>query len=67
MWYTYIIHKWQDLKNANFHVYSSKTHFLPSNDNCTQWLTIKPGIDAESFRDYFCYDFFEACQMSMSA
>ena len=64
-------HLWPDLRKAGFHAHNSKTHFSPSNNGCTRWLTIQPGIDAESSPGCFCCGLFlrfvsEACQMSTS-
>ena len=55
-------------EKAGFHTYNSKTHFSPSNDSCTRWLTIQPGIDDESCPGCFCCMWLvsEACQMSTS-
>ena len=45
---------WSDLRKAGFHAHNSKIHFSPSNDSCTCWLTIQPGIDAEIYPGCFC-------------
>ena len=49
---------WPDLRKAGFHAHNNKTHFSPSNDSCTCWLTIQPGIDAKSCPGYFCCGLF---------
>ena len=49
---------WPDLRKAAFYAYNSKTHFSPSNNSCTCWLTIQPGIDAESCLGCFCCGLF---------
>ena len=49
---------WPDLRKAGFHAHNSKTHFLPSNNSCTRWLTIQPGIDAECCPGCFCCGLF---------
>ena len=33
----------------------NKTHFTPSNNSCTHWLTIQPDICTESCPGCFCY------------
>ena len=49
---------WPHLRKAGFHAHNSKTHFSPSNNGCTRWLTIQPGIDAESCPGCFCCGLF---------
>ena len=49
---------WLDLRKAGFHTHNSKTHFSPSNNSCTRWLIIQPGIDAESCPGCFCCGLF---------
>ena len=49
---------WPDLRKAAFHAHNSKTHFSPSNDSYTRWLTIQPGNNAESWPGCFCYSLF---------
>ena len=60
---------WPDLRKAGFHTHNSKTHFSPSKNSCTHWLTRQAGI-------YWCWKLpwllsrwlvSEACQMSTSA
>ena len=53
-----ITHLWPDLRKAGFHAHNSKTHFSPSNNSCTRWLTIQPGVDAESCPGCFCCGLF---------
>ena len=36
------------------YTHNKKTHFSPSNDSCTHWLTIQPGIDTENCSGCFC-------------
>ena len=38
---------WPDLRKPTFHEHNSKTHFSPSNDSCTHYLTIQAGIGAK--------------------
>ena len=45
---------WPNLRKEGFHAHISKTHFSPSNDICTHWLTIQVSIDAESCQGCFC-------------
>ena len=52
------VYMWPDLRKTSFHVHNSKTHFSPSNSSCSRWLTIQPGIDAESCLDCFCCSLF---------
>ena len=49
---------WPDLRKAFFHAHNSNTHFSPSNNSCTHWLTIQPGIDAENWPGCFCCGLF---------
>ena len=49
---------WPDLRNSGFHTHNNKTHFSPSNNSCTCWLTLQPGIDAKSCPDCFCCGLF---------
>ena len=59
LYYTYTYtYMWPDLRKAGFHTHNSKTHFSPSNVSCTSWLTIQPGIDAESCPGCFCCGLF---------
>ena len=60
---------WPDLRKAGFHTHNSKTHFSPSNNSCTRWLTIQPG-------SYWCWKLpgllllwlvSEVCQTSTSS
>ena len=53
-----VTYMWPDLRKAGFHAHNSKTHFSPSNNSCTRWLTIQPGIDAESCPGCFCCGLF---------
>ena len=56
--YSHTQYMWPDLRKAGFHAHNSKTHFSPSNVSCTRWLTIQPGIDAESCPGCFCCGLF---------
>ena len=47
-----------DLRKAGFHAQNNKIHFSPTNNSCTCWLTIQPGIDAESCPGCFCCGLF---------
>ena len=49
---------WPDLRKASCHAHNNKTHFSPSNDRCTCWLTIQPGIDSKSCPGCFCCGLF---------
>ena len=53
-----IVHMWPEMRKTGFHTHSSKTHFSPSNDSCTHWLTIQAGIDTESCPGCFCCSLF---------
>ena len=57
-WQLVLVHMWPDLRKAGFHAHNSKTHFSPSNNSRTRWLTIQPGIDAESWPGCFCCGLF---------
>ena len=52
------LYMWPDLRQAGFHAHNSKTHFSPSNNSCTRWLAIQPGINAESCPGCFCCGLF---------
>ena len=61
-------HMRPDLRKATFHAHNIRTHFSPSNDSCSHWLTVQAGIDAESLpRLLLLWLVSEAHQMSMSA
>ena len=50
-----IMYMWPNLTKATFHAHNIKTHFSPSNDTCSHWLTIQAGIHAESCLGcFFC-------------
>ena len=53
-----VYHMWPDLRKAAFHAHNGKTHFSPSHNSCTCWLTIQPGIDAQSCPGCFCCGLF---------
>ena len=47
------IRMWTDLREAGCQVHNGKSHFSPSNNSCTHWLTIQASIDVESCLSYF--------------